>query len=70
MRETRSRITILLVLLISAWMPGGGRAQTYHATLTGTVTDATGGIIPGVTVTVTNVQTNQSVQALTDGHGL
>lgn len=33
-------------------------AQTTFATLTGTITDATGAVIPGVTLTVTHVGTN------------
>ena len=32
-------------------------AQTTNATLGGTVSDATGALIPGVTVTATNIQT-------------
>ena len=39
------------VLFISAF------AQTTNATLGGTVSDATGALIPGVTVTATNTQT-------------
>lgn len=57
--------TILLALLfsITAW----GQAST---SLKGTVTDPGGGVIPGVTVTLTNVGTGATRTAVTDNSGL
>jgi hypothetical protein len=52
----RSRILdtcFLLLLAVSA-----GQAQTTFATITGTVTDTTGAVIPNVTVTATHASTN------------
>jgi Carboxypeptidase regulatory-like domain/TonB dependent receptor len=45
-------------------------AQQETATITGTVTDASGAIISRAAVTVTNVQTNQSVRTESDDRGL
>ena len=42
------RLSVVLVALLAA--PAIGYGQ--EATLTGTITDSTGGVLPGVTVTV------------------
>ena len=44
-------------------------AQTVQATLTGRVTDTSGGGVPNVTVQVRNVETNQLTSVLTDRTG-
>ena len=46
-----------------------GVAQLVTATLQGTVTDATGAIIPGATVVVTNTSTNFSTSTRTEPNG-
>lgn len=51
-----TRITIFMLLLSLAAF-----GQTNRGSLTGTVTDTSGGTIPGAKVTVTNLGTNQSV---------
>src|SRR5580765_4796401 len=53
MNKLLSAAGMLLILLSSA----NGFAQTSNATLGGTVSDATGALIPGVTITATNTQT-------------
>lgn len=45
-------------------------AQESRGSLTGRVTDATGGVIPGATVKVTNRATNTTVSTTTNGEGL
>ena len=40
------------------------------ARVSGKVSDATGGVLPGVTVTVTSLATNQSRTAVTNGEGI
>ena len=54
----KSIIRNTLLLWIGMLMPT--YAQVTTATLTGTVTDATGGSIPGATVTITHTETNAS----------
>src|SRR5688500_5827962 len=48
-------------------LPAAGYGQ--DAALTGTVTDATGGVLPGVTVTAINEATGNTFVSVTDGTG-
>ncbi|MPY88372.1 MAG: TonB-dependent receptor plug domain-containing protein [Luteitalea sp.] len=61
----------LLFLGCVVLLPASGlHAQTLTASLSGTVSDATGGVLPGVTVTITNVATNVVAwQGVTDDTG-
>ena len=58
------RLTAVCVLFA-----GCMAAQTVQATLTGRVTDTSGGGVPNVTVQVRNVETNQLTSVLTDRTG-
>jgi len=49
--------SIVLALAASILVSGIALAQTSNATLGGTVTDASGALIPGVSITATNTQT-------------
>ena len=49
--------------------PGATAALAQDAVLTGTVTDATGGVLPGVTVTAVNDATGNTFVGVTDGTG-
>jgi Carboxypeptidase regulatory-like domain/TonB dependent receptor-like, beta-barrel len=60
-------VTHLLVLGAILALPVVAYAQ--DSTMTGTVTDATGGVLPGVTVTATNVESGNTFVALTDERG-
>jgi hypothetical protein len=51
------------------FVPGLSRAQDATARITGTITDSTGAVIPGVQVTVTNTATQISREATTDHDG-
>src|SRR5215831_2804415 len=44
-------------------------AQEYRATLSGTIKDASGGALPGVTVSIVETRTGVTAQAVTDGSG-
>ena len=55
----------MLLLLLCA----DARAQTGTATITGLITDQTGAILPGVTVTATNQATNVDYTAITNESG-
>lgn len=48
--------------------PGGALAQ--EATLTGTITDSTGGVLPGVTVTAVHETSGIVFESVTDGRGV
>src|SRR4051794_27611241 len=49
---------LLLVVLIAGAVPRIALAQVDRATLAGTVKDAGGAVVPGATVSITNVATN------------
>src|SRR6202167_593128 len=55
--------------LITVFLPVLTHAQDATARITGTVTDSTGAVIPGVQVTVTNTATQISREATTDHDG-
>jgi hypothetical protein len=57
----------LLLLTVPAALPSS--AQTIRGTITGTVTDETGGMVPHVTVAVTNAATGFGATALTNLQG-
>jgi hypothetical protein len=61
----RTAFTCLLVLGVATT----AFAQFDRGTISGTVKDAQGGIVPGATVTVTSLQTQQSNTTVTDGSG-
>ncbi len=52
-----------------ALLAPGAQAQ-FNASLRGTVSDPSGAVVPGATVTLTNKDTNQSQTATTDGSGI
>ncbi|TMG79090.1 MAG: carboxypeptidase regulatory-like domain-containing protein, partial [Betaproteobacteria bacterium] len=45
-------------------------ASAQDATITGTITDATGGVLPGVTVTAVNDASGNTYEAVTDAKGV
>jgi hypothetical protein len=61
-----SRIAATLALLSASSM----LAQTVTGSITGTVSDQTGAVIPGAMVTVTNTQTGVASNATTNGAGV
>src|SRR5215813_975317 len=56
-----------LAMVAVAGSPATALAQ--DAVLTGTVTDTTGGVLPGVTITATNTATGNVFTAVTDAAG-
>jgi hypothetical protein len=57
------------VVSLDALSSGAMAAKTAGATLTGTVTDRTGAVIPGATITVTEPSTHLSRSITTDAQG-
>ena len=68
----RMRLRILGVFMLAfvLGLPGAGRAQERFGNISGTVTDQTGGVLPGVSVTVTNLQTQRSTTFVTNSEGV
>src|SRR6266849_2645639 len=58
-----------LLLLALCALPFAAHAQSATATLSGTVEDANGAVIPGARVTVTNINTKSQRQATTNEQG-
>ncbi len=69
MRSRRLHPQIALLGLLFVLLPVVARAQTGTASITGLVTDETGGTLPGVTVTATNQATNAVHVAVTNEAG-
>src|SRR6266446_6147828 len=64
----RMRLSVLgLVFGFAATFPFIASAQ--DASLSGTVTDSTGAVLPGVTVTALHVATGNTFVGVTDGRG-
>jgi len=72
-RERGAAASALLCFLLSLGMLLGpariAHAQESTGTLMGELVDAQGGVLPGVTVTVTNLKTGRVTSAQTDGSG-
>ena len=63
----RRLIHCLLLLVLSQTV---GLAQYTEGSISGTVTDSAGAVLPGANVTVTNAQTGEARQVTTDSDGL
>jgi len=57
------------VLAILAMLSSPLRAQSFYGSIVGTVTDTTGAIVPGATVTITNISTNEKHTAQSSAAG-
>src|SRR2546425_3767716 len=65
----RLRTIFLLTALTLAWNPSHARAQAVYGSVGGVITDSTGGVIPGATVTVTSVDRKTSDTVVTNESG-
>ena len=63
------RRTIAAAMLLCFYLSSPTFAQTTNATVGGTVSDATGALIPGVEITATNTQTGIVNKTLTNESG-
>jgi hypothetical protein len=62
---------VCLAVALLALLPGGAMAQTAgSATITGTVTDASGAVVPAVNITIRNADTGIERQTQTSDAGL
>jgi Carboxypeptidase regulatory-like domain len=62
------RVCLLAVVLLAA-MAASATAQDFRGGITGRITDGSGGRLPGVTVTATNVATKVASTTTTNGEG-
>src|SRR3954451_23332254 len=65
----RSVLGIALAMLVFAGVPAALRAQTTSASVTGAIQDPQGGVLPGVTVTLTSNTQGNVLTAVTDDAG-
>src|SRR3954471_7398649 len=67
----KTLVRILAVLAVSAlaWVPAA-HAQAVYGSISGTIRDNTGAVLPGVTVTVTSVERSTTDSVITNESGL
>src|SRR5687767_6178954 len=67
-RWVRGTLTVLALLAVTA---GAARAQSQaiNGTIEGTLKDSTGGLMPGVTVTIRNIDTGAERVVVTNSQG-
>ena len=58
------------LVLVLAMLAAPAVAHAQEATLTGTVTDSTGGVLPGVAVTALHEASGNTFEGVTDEHGV
>src|SRR5689334_1983492 len=61
------RLIVMTLALLGA--ASASAAQDFRGGITGRITDSSGGRLPGVTVTATNVATNVASTTTTNGEG-
>lgn len=66
---SKTAATLAPALALCLCLAGFAFGQIKSATITGTVTDPTGAVIPGATVTVINQETNVQTTTTTDNSG-
>jgi len=67
LRQRLSVWAIVLVAAVSVARPAA--AQEFRGSITGTVIDTSGGVLPGVTITVTNTATGVAQHVVTNDQG-
>ena len=68
-RRLHAVVGLALVALVSAAVPQQLHAQTTSASVSGTVQDAQGGVLPGVTVNLTSRTQGNTLTTVTDNSG-
>ena len=58
-----------LLVILALVCAGPAAAQNTSGAITGTITDTQGGVLPGVTLTVTNAETGVARTAITEADG-
>jgi hypothetical protein len=63
-------LTVLIGAIGIAASPAHAQSQAINGTIEGTIKDGTGGVLPGVTVTITNTDTGALRVVVTNQVGL
>ena len=66
----RSATVVARLILLSVMLALPAAAFAQEAAITGTMTDSTGAVLPGVTVTATNEATGNKFVGVTDDRGI
>jgi hypothetical protein len=61
--------SVLRLSVLALMLPAAVFGQTAQSTLTGRVLDPSGAAVPSIQVAITNTETNQTMQVVTDGTG-
>src|SRR2546426_11395570 len=69
MRSLKSGYVFTALVVIGAILMLPVRGHAQESTVSGTVTDPTGAVIPGVTVTATHMESGKKFEAVTDDRG-
>src|SRR5262245_44570621 len=67
---TRTRRLSVALVSLTVSLAGTAAHAQYRASLTGTVTDPQGGVIPGATVTLVDKETNRTLTVVTNEKGV
>src|SRR5690349_8027485 len=63
------RLPWLLAALVALWVAAPAAAQTITGRIDGRVTDSSGAVLPGATVTIVNTGTGLTTTQVTDDNG-
>jgi hypothetical protein len=69
MRDASRLFRSTLVALLGTLWALPAATQDFRGSILGTITDSQGGVLPGATVTITNLGTNVAQRVTTDGEG-
>src|SRR5207248_8451308 len=61
---------LLAALLVAVSLPAFAQSQAANGSIEGTIVDTSGGVLPGVTVTITSVETGTERSVITNENGL
>ena len=60
---------VIILVLVTYFSTGGSLAQTSLGAVKGAVTDSSGAVVPGAGITLKNVDTNQTREAVSNDVG-
>ena len=69
MRATGLARTLLVIFAVFLWLSSAQAQSTNEAGLRGTVSDASGAVVPAARITLTDIATDAARNAITDGKG-